>query len=121
MRKKKLTTRQKVINRIQRRLKTLEKKDIVIKIKPTKANINEVLKANKMTVNKSTANDVVKDFVESSKMTSRETAKKVKKTFGLSKISDVQKLSGQELHNKIAAAYDSSDEEGDEVLEAYGY
>lgn len=121
MKKRKLTTRQKAINRIQRRLKTLEKNGVTIKVKPTKKNIEEILKANQVKITKNNANGVVKEFVDDAQYTTRETAKEIKKTFGLSKISDVQKLTGQELHNKFAEAFDEDEDLGDEVLSAYGY
>ena len=121
MKKRKLTTRQKAINRIQRRLKTLEKNGVTIKVKPTKKNIEEILKANQVKITKNNANGVVKEFVDDAQYTTRETAKEIKKTFGLSKISDVQKLTGQELHDKFAEAFDEDEDLGDEVLSAYGY
>ena len=44
MKKKKLSQKQKAINRIQKRLKTREAKGEAIKINPTKENIKEILK-----------------------------------------------------------------------------
>lgn len=121
MKRKKLTSRQKAVNRIKRRLKTLENKGVELRINPTKKNIEEVLRANRIRITKDNINEIVNDAVQSSQYTTKEQAKTLKKIFGLKNIKEVQKLSGQDLHNKIAAAFDESDELGEEALEAYGY
>ena len=68
--KKKLTTKQKVINRIQRRLKTLEKQGVSLRIKPTKQNIDEILKANLKgeKITKDNAKVLADDFVKSAQV-----------------------------------------------------
>lgn len=120
--KKKLTNRQKAINRIVKRLKTMESHDITLKIKPTKKNIEEIIKANKIKVNKDNINEIVEDLVSESQMISRSKAKEIKVELGLKKISDVQKISGMELHDIVKKLYDEDNEEtADEVLLAYGY
>lgn len=119
---KKLTIRKKTINRIYRRLKTMEGKDIALKLKVTKRGIDETLKANAVRVTKNNANDVVNEFIRDAQVTTKEKAKAAKKYLGLKKYSDVQKLSGMDLHNEIAGLYDSDmDDEADAILEAYGY
>ena len=60
--RKKLSSREKVINRVQRRLKTLEKNGIAIKINPTKENIKAILEdpANKQAIGRITKDKITK-------------------------------------------------------------
>lgn len=119
---KKLTARQKAVNRIKKRLETLKKKGVALKLKPTKKNIEEILKANKMKISDGNMKKTVDDFVQDAQMISREDAKKIKKQLNVKKIEDVRKLTGKELHDKIADLKDDGDDQAaKEVLEAYGY
>lgn len=119
---KKLTARQKAVNRIKKRLETLKKKGVALKLKPTKKNIEEVLKANKMKISDGNMKKTVDDFVKDAQMISREDAKRIKKQLNVKRIEDVRKLSGKELHDKIADLKDNNeDQAAEEVLEAYGY
>lgn len=119
---KKLTARQKAVNRIKKRLDTLKKKGIALKLKPTKKNIKEVLKANKIKISDGNMKKTVDEFVQDAQMISREKAKEIKKQLNVRKIEDVRKLSGQQLHDKIAELKDNDeDDAAEEVLEAYGY
>jgi len=125
--KRKLTTKQKVINRIHRRLKTLEKQGVSLRIKPTKKNIDEILKANLrgQKVTKDNAKILADDFVNSAQVVDKTKAKQIKTHLGFKRISDVQGMSGQELHDTIKKLYDSGyDDDADAIvssLEAYGY
>lgn len=120
--KKKLTNRQKAINRIIRRLNTMESKGITLKIKPTKKNIKEVLSSNHARVTEKNLSSIVDEFVSEAPMISRSAAKKIKGDLGLKKILDVQKISGEELHKIIKDFYDNdNDELAEGVLLAYGY
>lgn len=127
MKKRKLTTRQKVINRIKRRLKTLEKQGVSLRIKPTKQNIDEILKANLKgeKITKENAKMLADDFVKSAQVVDKTKAKQIKKELGFKSYKDVQEMSGQELHDTIKKLYDEGyDDEADnivEALEAYGY
>ena len=119
---KKLTARQKAVNRIKKRLETLKKKGVALKLKPTKKNIEEILKANKMKISDGNMKKTVDDFVKDAQMISREDAKRIKKQLNVKKIEDVRKLTGKELHDKIADLKDDGyDQAAEEVLEAYGY
>ena len=119
---KKLTARQKAVNRIKKRLDTLKKKGVALKLKPTKKNIEEILKANKMKISDGNMKKTVDDFVKDAQMISREDAKRIKKQLNVKRIEDVRKLSGKELHDKIADLKDDGyDQAAEEVLEAYGY
>lgn len=122
MKKKKLTTRQKVINRIQRRLQTKINKGEVLNVKPTKKNIDEILKANNIKVTKSNANDVVDSVVKKSNIIGKDEAKSIKKELGARSYKDVYKITGKELHDIIAKKYDDDlDDEAEAILAAYGY
>lgn len=122
MKKKKLTTRQKVINRIQRRLQNKINKGEVLNIKPTKKNIDEILKANDIKVTKSNANDVVNSIVKKSNIIGKDEAKSIKKELGVKSYKDVYKITGKELHDIIAKKYDDElDDEAETILAAYGY
>ena len=119
---KKLTARQKAVNRIKKRLETLKKKGVALKLKPTKKNIEEILKANKMKISDGNMKKTVDDFVKDAQMISREDAKRIKKQLNVKRIEDVRKLTGKELHDKIADLKDDGeDQAAEEVLEAYGY
>ena len=119
---KRLTARQKAVNRIKKRLETLKKKGVALKLKPTKKNIEEILKANKMKISDGNMKKTVDDFVKDAQMISREDAKRIKKQLNVKRIEDVRKLTGKELHDKIADLKDDGyDQAADEVLEAYGY
>lgn len=119
---KKLTARQKAVNRIKKRLETLKKKGVALKLKPTKKNIEEILKANKMKISDGNMKKTVDDFVKDAQMISKEDAKRIKKQLNVKRIEDVRKLTGKELHDKIAELKDDGeDQAADEVLEAYGY
>ncbi|MBO7734340.1 MAG: hypothetical protein J6S67_17375 [Methanobrevibacter sp.] len=120
--KKNLTFKQKAINRISRRLKTLEKKGVALKIPPTKENIKVVLRENHVKVTKTNINDVVDSFVSQAQITTREVAKEIKHKFGYRTIAEVQHLTGMELHDLIKRLYDAEDDDiADEIKEAYGY
>lgn len=125
MKKKKLTSRQRAVNRIYRRLNTLDQKGVHLKIKPTKQNIEETLKANNKKITKNNMNDIVNEFVEDAQSIKRQKAKEIKKLLGFKKLGDVQEMSGMEMHDTIKKLYDNNqDETADaiiEVLESYGY
>lgn len=120
--KKNKSIRDKAINAIQRRLKTLKKKGVALKIKPTKKNINEILRANHLNIDKNNQKAIKDQFVNDMQMITKDEAKSIKKKLGLTKYSDVQKIKGQQLHDIIADMYDNGEDvEADEVLAAYGY
>ena len=113
--------KQKAINRINRRINTLERKGINVKFHG-ETEIRNVLDANFAYVDENNINEIVNTMVKGSEAISRENAKRVKKEMGFSKISDVQRLSNNELASVIAALYNSGLlDERKEVLEAYGY
>lgn len=119
---KRLTFKQKAINRINRRLKTLSKKGVALRLPPTKEYIKIVLRENSVKVTRTNINEVVNDFVTQAQITPRDVAKEIKHKFGYSKISDVQRLSGMELHNLIKKMYDEDEDDlADDIKEAYGY
>ena len=130
---KKLTPRQKAINRIQRRLKTLEKNGTPIKIVPTKQNIEKIMKGNKIRVSAKNINQVVNDMVDQSqritkeaardiKQKMKETAEKLNKQIDVRSIKKIQNIDNQSLADIIAAVYDEDGADArDEVLAAYGY
>ena len=121
MAKKKLTPKQKAINRIQRRLKTLERNGNATKIKPTKKNIEEILKNNKIKVTDKNINQVVNDTVKATTYHIND-ARKVKQILNKKTVADVRALTGAQLHDIIADLYDNNlDTEADEILDAYGY
>ena len=73
-------------------------------------------------ITKRNRKEVSDEVVKAVQYTTREQAKELKPLLGLKKISDVQKLSGMDLHNEIAGLYDSGmDEDAEGILEAYGY
>ena len=123
----KKTNRKIVVDRIYRRLKTLDKKGIALRIPITKKAIDEMIKANQAQgdlpkITKRNRKEVSDEVVKAVQYTTREQAKELKPLLGLKKISDVQKLSGMDLHNEIAGLYDSGmDEDAEGILEAYGY
>lgn len=123
----KKTNRQIVVDRVYRRLKTLKEKGVALRINVTKKSINEMIKVNQATgelpkLTKRNRKEVTDQVVEAVHYTSREQAKELKPLLGLKKISDVQKLTGMDLHNEIAGLYDSGmDEDAEGILEAYGY
>ena len=121
MAKKKLTPKQKAINRIQRRLKTLERNGNATKIRPTKKNIEEILKNNKIRVTNKNINQVVNDTVDATTYHINDT-RKVKKILNKKTAADVRALTGVELHDIIADLYDNgNDQDADDILDAYGY
>lgn len=124
--RKKLSSREKVINRVQRRLKTLEKNGIAIRINPTKENIKDILNdpANKQAIGRITKDKVTKianEIVEKAKYHISD-VKKVKKILNKKTVADVRALTGQELHDIISDLYDNNnDQDAEDILEAYGY
>lgn len=125
MRKK--TNRQIVVDRVYRRLKTLKEKGVALRINVTKKSIDEMIKVNQAQgelprLTKNNRKEVTDEVVKAVHYTSREQAKELKPLLGLKRISDVQKLTGMDLHNEIAGLYDSGmDDEAEGILEAYGY
>lgn len=130
---KKLTARQKAINRIQRRLKTLDKNGTPIRIVPTKKNIEEIMKKNNIRVSNKNINSVVNNMVEQSqritkehakdiKQKMKETADKLNKQIDVRSIKKIQNIDNQSLADIIATIYDEDGADArDEVLAAYGY
>lgn len=132
---KKKTNREIVVDRVYRRLQTLKRKGIALKIEPTKKNIRELIRGNQAEghlpakITKRNRNEVVNEIVnpkaaqgEGIYVTSHDEAKRARKFLGLRKIEDVQKLTGMDLHNEIAGLYDQGmDEDAEGLLEAYGY
>lgn len=120
--KKKLTARQKAVNRIQRRLRTKQKQGHPLNVVPTKKNIEEILKSQHIRVTDKNINDVVDSVVQKSEKISRQDAKKIKKLLDKKTIKDVYDMTGMELHDKIKELYDEDeDDDAEEILAAYGY
>lgn len=117
--KKKLSQRQKAINRIQKRLKTKEAKGEAIKINPTKENIKEILKENGIKVNKDNINEVVDEVVNKTTLHFKN-VKGARKALGVDTAEEARALSGSEIHN-ILQSYSSGAEEIAMIKEAYGY
>lgn len=124
--RKKLSSREKVINRVQRRLKTLEKNGIALRINPTKENIKEILSdpINKQAIGRITKDKITKvanEIVDKAQYHISD-VKKVKKILNKKTVADVRALTGQELHDIISDLYDNNnDQDADDILEAYGY
>lgn len=124
--RKKLSSREKVINRVQRRLKTLEKNGVAIKINPTKENIKAILEdpTNKQAIGRITKDkitQVTNEIVDKTTYHISDT-RKVKKILNKKTVADVRALTGQELHDIISDLYDNNnDQDADDILEAYGY
>lgn len=119
MKKKKLSSRQKAINRIQKRLKTKLAKGEAIKINPTKENINDILKENGIKVSKNNVNQVVDDVIKGTTLHYKN-VKGARKALGVETAEEARALSGSEIHN-ILQSYESGAEEIDLIKEAYGY
>ena len=118
---KKLSWRQKVINRVARRLKTKKDKGEYLKFTSKKA-VETVIKSAGLRITKENANEIADSLVSSAEYISRKQAKDIKKKLGLSKISDVQKLKGKDLSDLIADIYEANGADAKkEILEAYGY
>lgn len=132
---KKKTNREIVVDRVYRRLQTLKSKGIALTIEPTKKNIRELIRGNQAEghlpsrITKNNRNQIVEEIMnpkapqgEGIYVTSHDQAKRARKYLGLRKTSDVQKLTGMDLHNEIAGLYDQGmDDDAEGLLEAYGY
>lgn len=132
MKKKKLTYRDKAVNRIVRRLKTLKKYGVALRVPATKKAIKEIINANMQgkKVTKNNVNELVDSVVDASQLISKEEAKVIKqslspeqrKEYNIHKIIDVRNLKGDTLANLIRNLYDADEMDlyyG--VKEAYGY
>lgn len=119
MKKKKLSSRQKAINRIQRRLNTKVARGEAILIKPSKKNIEEIFKENGIKVNKNNINDVVNDVVRDTTLHFKNT-KGARKALGVETAEEARALSGSKIHD-ILKSKKSGDADIDIILEAYGY
>ena len=126
--RKKLTYRQKAVNRISRRLNTLKKRGIALKIPTDQQSIINILGGNGIKVTKKNINEVVNKTVENAQLITRQEAKRIKQElktseeFKFRKISEIQELKGQELANLISGLYDTDEMElYYAVKEAYGY
>ena len=130
--RKKLTYREKAVNRIVRRLKTLKEHGVALRVPATKKAIKEIVNANMVgkRVTKNNVKELVDSVVDASQLISKEEAKVIKqslsteqrKEYNIHKISDVRNLRGDALANLIRSLYDSDEMDlyyG--VKEAYGY
>lgn len=129
---KKLTYRQKAINRIVRRLKTLKRNGVALRVPATKKAVKEIVNFNMIgkKVTKTNVNELVNSVVDASQLISKEEAKFIKqsltpeqrKEYNVRKISDVRNLRGDALANFIATLYDNGEMDlYNGVKEAYGY
>ena len=119
MKKKKLSARQKAINRIQKRLKTKQARGEAILINPTKKTIDDIFKENGVKVNKNNINDVVDSVVNKTTLHFKN-IKGARKALGVSTAEEARQLSGSKIHD-ILQSKASGDEDIDIILEAYGY
>lgn len=129
---KKLTYRQKAINRITRRLKTLKRNGVALRVPATKKAIKEIVNFNMVgkKVTKTNINELVNSVVDASQLISKDEAKMIKKSltpeqrreYNVRKISDIRNLRGDALANFIATLYDNGEMDlYNGVKEAYGY
>lgn len=117
--KKKLSQRQKAINRIQKRLKTKQARGEAILINPTKKNIDDIFKENNIKVNKNNINNVVNDVVRDTTLHFKN-IKGARKALGVKTAEEARALSGSQIHN-ILQSKNSGSADIKIIKDAYGY